>query len=36
MAVAAVLLYTSPAFVILLSRLCFREKITLQKLGRWW
>lgn len=33
MAVAAVLLYTSPAFVILLSALCFHEKITLQKLG---
>lgn len=30
--VAVVLLYTSPAFVILLSALCFREKITGRKL----
>ena len=33
LSVMAVLLYTSPAFVILLSALCFHEKITLQKLG---
>ena len=33
MSVAAVLLYTSPVFVTLMSALCFREKITSLKVG---
>lgn len=33
LAVAAILLYTAPAFVVILSALCFREKITGKKLA---
>lgn len=33
LAVAAILLYTAPAFVVVLSALCFREKITGKKLA---
>lgn len=32
MAVAAILLYTSPIFVLLMSAVCFREKLTITKL----
>ncbi len=33
LSVAAILLYTAPAFVIVLSAICFREKITKRKLA---
>lgn len=33
LAVAAILLYTAPTFVVLLSALCFRDKITKKKLA---